>query len=121
MADEESPMPAHRPDQGSQSHYRVDKFKVPANGRDEFLDRVFKTQAFLEQQEGFVQGLVLEQQSGPGVFNVVTLVEWSGPEVVERVTAAVARFHQEMGFDRQELIARLGITADIAGYRRIDA
>jgi len=96
--------------------YRVDKFTVPAAGRDEFLGRVAQTQAFLERQEGFVRGLVLEQTSGPGVFNFVTLVEWSGPEVVDRVTAAVTQFHKETGFDRQELLRRLGITADIATY-----
>src|SRR5689334_15650006 len=96
--------------------FRVDKFKVPAAGREEFLGRVQQTQAFLERQEGFVRGLVLEQTSGPGVFNVVTIVEWAGADVVERVTAAVSRFHQESGFDRQELLRRLGITADIAAY-----
>ena len=96
--------------------YRVDKFTVPAAGREEFLGRVAQTQAFLERQEGFIRGLVLEQTSGPGVFNFVTIVEWAGVDVVERVTAAVARFHKESGFDRQELLRRLGITADIATY-----
>ena len=96
--------------------YRVDKFTVPAAGREEFLGRVAQTQAFLERQDGFVRGLVLEQTSGPGVFNFVTIVEWAGADVVERVTAAVAQFHKESGFDRQELLRRLGITADIATY-----
>jgi hypothetical protein len=96
--------------------YRVDKFTVPAAGREEFLGRVAQTQAFLERQEGFIRGLVLEQTSGPGVFNFVTIVEWASVDVVERVTAAVARFHKESGFDRQELLRRLGITADIATY-----
>ena len=96
--------------------YRVDKFTVPAAGREEFLSRVAETQAFLKRQDGFVRGLVLEKTSGPGVFNVVTVVEWAGADVVEHVTAAVAQFHKESGFDRQEFLRRLGITADIATY-----
>jgi hypothetical protein len=34
--------------------------------------------------------------------------------------AAVAALHRETGFDRQEMMARLGIEADIANYRRRD-
>ena len=100
--------------------YRVDKFCVPAEGRSEFLARVAATHGFLRKQEGFVRDLIMEQQSGPGVFNFVTLVEWAGPEVVERVSAAVAELHKQTGFDRHEMIARLGIKADIANYRRLD-
>ncbi|MCX5571822.1 antibiotic biosynthesis monooxygenase [Kaistia nematophila] len=101
--------------------YRVDKFIVPAAGRDEFLGRVRDTYDVLRQQEGFLQDMILEQNSGPGVFNIVTLVEWASADVVARVSEAVARHHAETGFDRQAMIARLGITADIASYSRIPA
>ena len=100
--------------------YRVDKFRVPEGGREEFVGRVAQTQAFLERQDGFVRGLVLEQTAGPGVFNFVTVVEWRDAGVVDRVSAAVAQFHQASGFDRQEMLARLGITSDIATYTRLD-
>ncbi|WEK50029.1 MAG: antibiotic biosynthesis monooxygenase [Candidatus Kaistia colombiensis] len=101
--------------------YRVDKFIVPAAGRDEFLARVHETHAVLRRQEGFLQDMILEQQSGPGAFNVVTVVEWVNAEVVGRVGEAVAKRHAEMGFDRNEMIVRLGITADIASYARVPA
>ena len=101
---------------GQKPVYRVDKFTVPAAGREEFLGRVAQTQAFLERQEGFVRGLVLEQTSGPGVFNFVTIVEWAGADVGGPVSAAVARVHKGSRFARQELLRRLGITADIATY-----
>jgi hypothetical protein len=101
--------------------YRVDRFIVPANGRDEFLARVHDTHAVLRQQGGFLQDMILEQQSGPGAFNIVTVVEWANAEVVGRVSEAVAKRHAEIGFDRREMIARLGITADIASYARVPA
>lgn len=100
--------------------YRVDKFAVPVDGRDEFLSRVAATHALLRRQEGFVRDLILEQASGPGQFNFVTLVEWTGPEVLERVSAAVAELHKHIGFDRHEMMSRLGITADIANYRHLE-
>jgi hypothetical protein len=32
----------------------------------------------------------------------------------------VADLHKKMGFDRHEMMARLGVRADIANYRRLD-
>lgn len=100
--------------------YRVDKFAVPEEGRDEFLERMAGTHALLRMQEGFVRDLIMELQSGPGVFNMVTLVEWTRPEAVQRAAAAVAELHNAIGFDRYELMSRLGIKADIGNYRRLD-
>ncbi|HEV7368313.1 antibiotic biosynthesis monooxygenase [Arenibaculum sp.] len=100
--------------------YRVDKFIVPAQGRDEFLDKVARTHAVLRNQEGFVRDYILEQQSGPGEFNMVTFVEWTGQDAIERASAAVAKLHAEIGFDRREMMTRLGIRADIANYARLE-
>lgn len=100
--------------------FRVDKFVVPASGREEFLGRVAQTHAVLRAQDGFVRDIILEQQSGPGEFNFVTLVEWSDPGVLDHVTAEVARMHERIGFNPRETIARLGIRADIANYRSLD-
>ncbi|MCC5779175.1 antibiotic biosynthesis monooxygenase [Nitratireductor sp. B36] len=97
--------------------YRVDKFTVPVAAREEFLDRVSATHALLREQVGFAGDIILEQASGPGVFNFVTMVEWEGPEAIARAGEAVARMHSETGFDRLEMMDRLGIKADIANYR----
>ncbi|HEX3440370.1 MAG TPA: antibiotic biosynthesis monooxygenase [Pseudolabrys sp.] len=113
-------MSSDQPNASREPFYRIDKFAVPAAGRNEFLGKVAATHALLRRQEGFVRDLIMEQQSGPGIFNVVTLVEWTGPEAVERVSAAVAELHKKMGFDRHEMMARLGVRADIANYRRLD-
>jgi hypothetical protein len=64
--------------------YRVDKFVVPSSAREEFLDKVRRTHALLKAQPGFLQDFVLEQSSGPGEFNFVTLVEWASQEAVEK-------------------------------------
>ncbi|QCI68902.1 antibiotic biosynthesis monooxygenase [Phreatobacter stygius] len=108
-------------DQAPAPLYRVDKFAVPAPARAEFLARVNATHAFLRRQDGFVQDYILEQRSGPGEFNFVTFVEWADASMVAPVAAAVAEFHKTLGFDRQEMIARLGIKADIANYQRLQS
>ena len=100
--------------------YRVDKFVVPGGARDEFLERARRTHAFLKAQPGFLQDLILEQSSGPGEFNFVTIVEWASQEAVEKARAAVAALHRGMNFDAKELFARTGIRADIANYTLLE-
>jgi heme-degrading monooxygenase HmoA len=99
--------------------YRTDKFVVPAAAREEFLTRVFQTHEVLRKQPGFLQDFLLEQVSGPGEFNFVTIAEWESEDFVAGARAAVQALHRSMNFDPQELFARLGIKADLANYQRV--
>jgi heme-degrading monooxygenase HmoA len=63
--------------------YRVDKFSVPAHARREFLEKVHATRELLRSQAGFAQDFILEQASGSGEFNFVTIVEWENAEAME--------------------------------------
>jgi hypothetical protein len=99
--------------------YRTDKFVVPALAWEEFLEKVQMTHALLRTQQGFVQDFLLEQTGGPGEFNLVTMVEWEGPEFIDAARAAVMAMHREDGFNPQELMTWLGIRADMGSYRRL--
>jgi heme-degrading monooxygenase HmoA len=105
----------------SERVYRVDKFIVPGDAREEFLEKARRTHALLKAQPGFLQDLILEQSSGPGEFNFVTIVEWASQEAVENARAAVVKVHRQMNFAPQEVFARLDIKADIANYKRLEA
>jgi len=105
----------------SQRVYRVDKFIVPTHARDEFLKNVLHTHEFLRTLPGFLQDFLLEQSSGPGQFNFVTIVEWDSMESVEKAKPAVMAMHKEINFNSQELFARLEIEADLGYYNLIDA
>jgi heme-degrading monooxygenase HmoA len=102
------------------SIYRVDKFVIPSAARQEFLDKARMTHALLKKQPGFLQDLILEQSSGPGEFNFVTIVEWANQEAIENARAAVQALHREINFNAQELFARFNIKADIANYKRLE-
>lgn len=100
----------------SSSVYRVDKFVVPATAHAEFMARVATIKGMLDAMPGCRQNLVLEQVSGPGAFNVVTIVEWESAEAMENAKTAVMARYRDTNFNPQETIARLGITADMANY-----
>lgn len=101
-------------------YFRIDRFSVPAQGRDEFLGRVHGTQSFLRAQEGYVRGYVLEQRSGAEASTILTFAEWESADLVPRVAQAVADFHREQGYDPNETLARLGITVERASYTSIE-
>lgn len=99
--------------------YRVDKFQVPSAARDEFLAQVRATHDLLRSQPGFLHDLLLEQVSGPGELNVVTVAAWKDQAAVDAAGAAVADSRRTTGFDPRSFMERLGVRADLANYRQI--
>jgi heme-degrading monooxygenase HmoA len=99
---------------------RVDKFSVPPHALGEFLQKVQATHALLRTQAGFIQDAILEQSSGPGEFNFVTIVEWENAEAMDPARRAVTALHERMNFDPREMLIRLGIRADIGNYKRVE-
>jgi heme-degrading monooxygenase HmoA len=100
--------------------YRVDKFSVPDQAREEFLKKVRATHDLLRSQAGFIQDAILEQASGPGEFNFVTVVEWENAEAMEPARKAVTALHEQWKFDSREMFTRLGIRADLGNFKRVD-
>lgn len=99
--------------------FRVDRFVVPQAAREEFLRRVRETHEILRRQPGFVREVLLERISGPGRFNIVTVVEWESQAAIDAARAAVETARAATGFSPQETLQRLGIEADMANYRQI--
>lgn len=100
---------------------RIDKFVVPQTARAEFLQKVRATHEILRRQPGFIRDALLEQVSGPGRFNIVTVAEWESQAAIDAARAVVMKAHAESRFSPQEMMARLGIEADIADYKPLDA
>lgn len=112
-------MPSPLPPAGQQPIYRIDKFAVPAAARAAFLANVAETHAVLRRQPGFVRDLVVEQSGGPGRFNFVTLVEWTGEDAIAGAAAAVQARHAAIGLDPRAFVAAAGIDGDVALYRAV--
>ena len=99
--------------------YRLDKFIVPLGVREEFLAKVKSTHQLLRNQPGFIQDFLLEQPVSDEAIRVVTLVEWEDQQSIDNARTAVKAMHQQTGFNAQELIARLGIKAEMGSYQPI--
>lgn len=113
-------MPKPRTKIQSKRIYRVDKYAVPPQALAEFMGKTRRTHELLRVLPGFVQDFVLEQATGPGEFNFVTIVEWESLESIEKAKVAVSAMHKKMRFNPHKTFARLGIKADRANYLCID-
>jgi hypothetical protein len=89
--------------------FRVDKFKIPAAARDQFLERARGTHELLRTMPGF--------ESGAAKF--VTIVVWQEAQSFNSAKAIVQQHHQKLGFNPGELMKRLGIEADMAAYSEL--
>ncbi len=99
--------------------YRVDKFRVPAGVRDEFLVEVLKTHELLRKQPGFRHDLLLEQESTPEEVGIVTLAAWDDQAAAAAAGAAILEMRRASSFDPGAFMARLGVTADLGNYREL--
>ncbi|SHL57360.1 antibiotic biosynthesis monooxygenase [Rhodanobacter sp. OK091] len=99
------------------SIFRIDRFVVPAEALPAFMERLRFTQKTLDTVPGCKQNLVLKQDGSPGVFNIITLVEWSDAEAVTAAKATMQAKYTEEGFDPAAFIQKLGVQADMGVYR----
>ncbi len=98
------------------SIFRVDKFSVPPSARGPFIAKIRETHALLDGVDGCLQNLVLEQVSGPGEYNMVTIVEWRDAAAFEQAKLAAQMRHEASGFDPGTMLKELGIEADLGNY-----
>jgi heme-degrading monooxygenase HmoA len=99
--------------------YRVDRFEVPVQARDEFLKKVQETHELLRAVQGFLQDFLLEQNTEDGIVHIVTIVEWENADAVTQAQQIIKAFREKSQFNPQDLIARLGIKADMRSYSPI--
>lgn len=99
--------------------FRIDSFIVPGPARTSFLQRVDATHQILRRQNGFVLDRIVERALGDGTSRLITIVEWSGKDVIAAAVRAVKQAHAGDGFSAADFIADNGITADIGMYQPV--
>lgn len=98
----------------------IDAFAVPRPSLDEFLAGAGRTRSVLARQPGFVAGQVLQLSSGASAHDVVSVVQWAGPDAVEGARRAVETDHRARGCDRTVFRDRLGISSDAGRYEPVE-
>jgi len=100
--------------------YRIDKFKVPAAAREEFLSRVRTSNEVLHTIPGFVEDRFFEQLGATGDSKIVTIAVWENEQAFTNAKALVQERYKKIGFNPGDIVKRLGIEADMDAYTNLD-
>lgn len=96
----------------------IDKFIVPEESRQAFLDASRTIQAILKTLPGFVEGFVYEKTEGDGRQNILTTAVWASEEAYVNARKAVAAALQTRGLNPQEIMKGLDIEVERGVYER---
>ncbi|PIF32371.1 hypothetical protein CLU81_2899 [Flavobacterium sp. 9] len=95
----------------------IDKFIVPAQSKQEFLERVNRNRNFIRNLNGFIKDEAYERIDEKGNFIFMTIAVWENEAVLKKAKEAVQAEYKKEGFDIAEMFARLKITMDRNIYK----
>lgn len=95
----------------------IDKFFVPANAKQEFLERVDINRNFIKDLPGFIRDTAYEQLDEDGNLIFITVAVWKNKDVLEKAKQAVQAEYKRQGFNPAEMFERLNITMDRGIYK----
>ncbi|WP_337968159.1 hypothetical protein [uncultured Flavobacterium sp.] len=95
----------------------IDKFIVPAQSKQEFLERVAINRNFIRNLNGFIKDEAYERIDEQGNFIFMTIAVWENETVLKKAKEAVQSEYKKEGFDITEMFARLKITIDRNIYK----
>ena len=99
-------------------HILIDKFIVPQNAKQEFVERMNINRNFIKDLPGFVEDKVYERVDEQGNLIVVTVAVWKNEEAIKKAKEAVQAEYKKQNFNMPEMLKRLDITIDRGIYTR---
>jgi predicted ester cyclase len=106
------------PPKGTKDQVRfIDKFFVPLNAKQEFLERVGINRNLIKKLAGFVDDAAYERTDGQGNLVYITMAIWENNDALMKAKEAVQEAYKKEGFIPAEMFERLHITMDRGIYK----
>src|SRR5581483_7631148 len=96
----------------------IDKFNVPEESKATFLEAARKSAAVLRTLPGYVEGYIYQMTAGESRYNIVTTAVWESEDAFANAKKTAAAEFQKIGFNPQEIMAKLKVEIDRAVYER---
>lgn len=97
----------------------IDKFLVPADAKNEFMERTGINRSFIRKLPGFIEDAVYERTDEQGNFIIVTVAVWKDEEALRQAKDAVQAEYRKQGFNPAEMMQRLHIVMDRGIYAEV--
>jgi|GEM_PF-494485 len=101
---------------GKDHAYFIDQFLVPANARQEFIERTTINRQFIKTLPGFIEDAAYERTDEQGNTVFVTVAVWESKEALDKAKEAVQAEYKKQGFNPQAMMERLHITMNRGIY-----
>jgi heme-degrading monooxygenase HmoA len=98
----------------------IDKFLVPQNAKQEFIERMTINRNFIKTLNGFIEDAAYERTDEDGNLICVTTAVWENEDVLKKAKDAVQEEYKKQGFNMLEMLGRLNITIERALYTRME-
>ena len=98
----------------------IDKFLVPQNAKQEFLERMNINRSFIKTLNGFVEDAAYERTDEDGNLICITIAVWENEDVLKKAKDAVQELYKKQGFNMPEMLERLHITVDRGIYTKME-
>ncbi len=97
----------------------IDKFSIPKDAYEEFVQRMNYNRNFLRTLPGFLEDSAYERIDESGNIIVITVAIWENLEVLNKAKEAVQAEYKRIEFNPEEFLNRLKITMDRGIYKEI--
>jgi predicted ester cyclase len=98
----------------------IDKFFVPANAKNEFLQRIAYNRNFLRTLPGFIKDEAYEQTDEKANLIIITIAVWQSIDFVNKAKEAVQKEFNRIKFNLPEFLQQSNITMERGIYQEID-
>ncbi len=94
----------------------IDRITVPANSKEDFVEKMNANRAIVKQQPGFIKDEVYVQQDEIGNFVFVTIATWESIAAITKAREAVQAEYNKNGFNLAAFCQKLNIKIDRGIY-----
>lgn len=98
------------------SYVLIDRFTVPRDSQQEFIERMEYNRSFIRELPGFLRDAVYQRFDEDGKLTLITVAVWENEQVLSEAREAVQAQYKSEDFDPAALLERLNITSDRGIY-----
>jgi heme-degrading monooxygenase HmoA len=98
----------------------IDKFLVPRNAKQEFIERMNINRSFIKTLDGFIEDAAYEHTDEDGNLICITIAVWENEDVLKKAKDAVQEEYKKQSFNMPEMLERLRISIDRGIYTKME-
>ncbi|MDB4926824.1 antibiotic biosynthesis monooxygenase [Mucilaginibacter sp.] len=97
----------------------IDKFLVPQNAQQEFIERMNINRNFIKDFPGFIEDVAYERTDEQENLVYITIATWENEESLKNAKGLVQAEYQKQGFNMSAMLERLEIKMERGIYKKI--